>query len=460
MFTKEIMITLPVMILVYEYAFLRAPGRNVSWKHVIPMLLTMAIIPLVMISSRPVEMSLSPAAWDTVFQGKEYWREIRPTRISSLLTQVKVMAAYIRLILVPVNQNIDYAYPFVKTFSDPSLLASILFVGAALYSALRWFARYPLTAFGVLWFFITLLPESAVITLGDPMLEHRLYMPMAFFSVSLAATLYYLVKDGRFRAFVALMLAAAACYSVMSYKRNDVWRSELSIWNDVIRKSPMNARAYNNRGHLYEDMGETEMALADYNAAVSLAPKYPPARGSRGTLLYKRGDVDGALADYDVALRADSNDYLTYCNLGAIYIQKGEPDAAIGNLDKSIAINPHYDKAFNNRGVAYMDKGELGKAIADFDKAIWLNGDYPEAFDNRGMARLRGGEFDAAIADFDAALRIEPNFGRAYVNRAIARYNKGEYEKSRKDVLRAQGLGAYVPPDFIERLKYAPGAGG
>ena len=148
MFTKEIAITLPLMILLYEFSFFKTK-KGLNWKYVIPFLLTLFIIPL------------------TIYlPSHEMFQEIHGVIGSAtgyhphmhyLLTQFRVMVTYIRLVFLPFNQNLDYDYPVFKNIFELPVLISFLFLTAILYSAKHLFSKYRLVSFSYLLVFFDLV---------------------------------------------------------------------------------------------------------------------------------------------------------------------------------------------------------------------------------------------------------------------------------------------------------------
>lgn len=342
MFTKEMAITLPFAIWFYEFSFFKAQKR-INWKHLIPFFLTLLIIPLTIFLTKSVDIvqmhrTLEPSP------GISAWHY--------LLTQFRVLVTYIRLAFIPLNQNLDYDYPIIKTLLSLPVLASLLFLTAIFIFALRAFRNYRLISFGIFWFFLTLLPESSIIPIKDVIFEHRLYLPMVGFSIFLASGLYFLFKERRIKTMVIAFSLLVFSYSILTYQRNKVWKDELTLWNDVIRKSPLKARGYNIRGKVYRSQGDFERAIADYNKGIELDP---------------------GLA-------------MTYYNRGNAYQGNGEFNRAILDYNKAIELDPNYFDAYNNRGNAYQNKGEFNRAILDYDKAIEINPNFADAYNNRNIA--------------------------------------------------------------------------
>ena len=112
-----------------------------------------------------------------------------------LLTQFRVMVTYIRLLFLPLNQNLDYDYPISQSLFELPTLISFLFLIIILFFAKRLFSKYRLVSFSIFWFFLTLLPESSLFPIKDVIFEHRLYLPLVGYSMFLVSGVYYLIRE-------------------------------------------------------------------------------------------------------------------------------------------------------------------------------------------------------------------------------------------------------------------------
>ncbi|MBI5407765.1 MAG: tetratricopeptide repeat protein, partial [Nitrospirae bacterium] len=106
--TKENAFMLPAIIALYEFFFFKGAVKK-RILSLVPILLTMLIIPL---SLTGTERPLGEAIGD-IAKGHASIQ-----RTDYLLTQFRVVATYIRLILFPVGQNIDYDYPVYNSLLD------------------------------------------------------------------------------------------------------------------------------------------------------------------------------------------------------------------------------------------------------------------------------------------------------------------------------------------------------
>jgi len=381
MFTKEIAITLPLMILLYEFCFFPPKAgqfqaektkENYNWRYLAPFLLTVFIIPVTMLFTETDAARM-----------RQLYNEPGISSFHYLLTQFRVIVTYIRLVFLPLNQNLDYSYPVSKTIFELHTLTSFLFLTAILFLAKSLFLKYRLVSFSIFWFFLTLLPESSFLPIKDVIFEHRLYLPLVGYSLFLVSGVYYWTgllyrhseqseeSKGILRSFASLKMTTVVltmitvCYGALTYQRNIVWKDDLTLWNDVVHKSPYKVRAYTNRGFAYYQLGGFTKALSDYNEAINLYPKFPDVYYNRGNVYFKQGNFDLAIADYN----------------------------------KAIVFNPHNEDAYNNRGLAYYKKGNFIQAVFNYNKAIKLNPKNVDAYQNRALLYSHLKKNDKSLGD-------------------------------------------------------------
>jgi hypothetical protein len=187
MHTKEISFTLPVVIGLCELFFM-GPSPQ-SWVkrilYLLPFILTLLIIPANLglfgkVQTKPLG--------DIIGEMREQVQETTlVSRTDYLLTQFNVIVTYIRLLFLPLNQNLDYDYPIAKTLFQFPTLVSFLFLFLLFLLALYLFLKnYRLISFAIFWFFITLSVESSIIPIRDVIFEHRVYLPSVGFVMAMA----------------------------------------------------------------------------------------------------------------------------------------------------------------------------------------------------------------------------------------------------------------------------------
>jgi protein O-mannosyl-transferase len=204
----------------------------------------------------------------------------------NLLSELNAITYALMLYFCPWKQNFDHDLPVLHSLLQWPLPLDLLLLGGLVTAALVAVRRLPLLSFGIGWFFIQLLPTS-LIPRVDLLSERNLYL--ASFGLMLAivvlgahimqwitkvlaeARLFRIGADG-----VALVLVLLLCLS--TYQRNLLYRDEVSLWSDTVRKSPNKARPHNNLGHAYAMEGDWDRAIEEFRIAARLDPDYAPAR--------------------------------------------------------------------------------------------------------------------------------------------------------------------------------------
>lgn len=367
--TKEIAFTLPFAVLLYEIYFFGNRGKiKQRILYLIPLFLTLLVIPLNML-----DLTASSSVGDIVenFDNvtKDTW--VTLSRPEYLYTQFRVIATYLRLLVLPVRQNLDYDYHASKAFFSGDVIVSFSFLVFLFVSALLLFKKNRLMSFGILWFFLTLSVESSIIPIKDVIVEHRVYLPSVGFFLVVMACLDQMISQQKVKISVIALLVLIL--SFFTYQRNTVWASEETLWKDVIAKSPYNARAYGSLGTVYKKRGEHDKALELYEKSMSLGKAFPEVFLHLGDIYYDRKEYDRAVQYLNEALKIDFSTKVRLGilnKLGRTYGKLGESEKAVQYFREAIRRYPESTTVYNNLGVLYARTGQLDKAIETFQEAL------------------------------------------------------------------------------------------
>ncbi len=392
--TKENAFTLPLIILLLEVYFLQSRPLSFTFGdyRFVGLLGVCAAVVVLLLFKFPHSI-FKPIAPDLV----NNFTEITP--VNYLLTQFSVIVKYIQMLLVPIHQNVDYDFPVANSLFDTRTFICLALLLALVGVALKLYRSHLLLSFGIFWFLMTLSVESSIIPISDVIFEHRTYLPsFGFFLVLVVAAHQYLGANKRV-ALVALFVGLIGVYSLLTINRNKVWKTPLTLWSDVIEKSPDKARGYNNRGIMYNEAKKYDLALSDFNKAIALQPKYATAFYNRGIAYQNIQNTQAAFQDFEQALKMDST----------------------------------HVEAFNSRGLLHQAAQRFPQALADYDKAIQLQPTYFKGYFNRGILFGVLNRLNEAMLDFDKAIALNPNLGDTYYNRAVVTFNQGNKEKACND---------------------------
>ncbi|MEN8262924.1 MAG: hypothetical protein ABFR82_05630 [Nitrospirota bacterium] len=364
--TKEIAITLPISIFLYEIMFMEGTFRKRIFR-LIPYFLAMMIIPLSLTNSA---MPIGDLIGDISDRSRSELLQI--SRLDYLFTEFRVLITYIRLIFLPINQNLDYDYPLYSSFFDPSVFLSFLLLLLIFSLGVYCINRYRgknaharLISFGIFWFFITLSVESTFIPIRDVINEHRMYLPSIGIFTAIC-TIILMVTDrmrDRGRMIMAAMLAVIIiALTGATYARNMVWRNEINLWADVVSKSPGKARAFYNYGNAYKNRGDLINAGKKWEKTLELEPKFSPALNQMGNLALLSNSLYDARRYYRAAILSDIDNAEPHYNLAIVLEKLNEPDEAVKHyeifLEKASTEYSHLIAKVKNKISAIKNRSE------------------------------------------------------------------------------------------------------
>lgn len=413
---KETTLTLPAMIVLAEVMFFDGPLKK-RLAPLIPFVLTAAIIPLSL-------MGASVQAGDILGDASSVMRmDTDMGRLDYLFTEFSVVCTYIRLLFLPIGQNIDYDYPIYRSFFDSRVIASFAFIvflialGALLVRRSRGEAGLRLAGFGILWFFITLSVESGLVPIADVIFEHRLYLPSvgAVIAVTSGA---YLTLGGRPKAAVALrasLWAAIMAFALATVARNSVWQSGISLWSDAAKKSPLKARVFYNLHVAYWNSGRAALAEEALKKTISLSPGYNRAKYFLAETFFMRGRykeaalvLESIMAEYKKTLAGrDKGDYVK------------------SGVEKFVSRwQLHY-----RLGVTYYNLGDYGKALSEYKKALSMEPAEKSVINQMALAQYALGNYPEAERAWSEILAKDPDYGLAHESLGMYYLEKADDRK-------------------------------
>jgi len=431
LFSKENAFTLPITIILFEAFFVQTKKIKINFKDYRVILFFLAMLCVIIII---------PQKWSF-----NNFNSIRPyngnlvtiTPLNYLFTQFSVIVKYIQLLLLPFNQNLDPDFHVSNSLFEIKTLICFLFLLVIIALSVFFYKKQRIFSFGILWFFITLSVESSFIPLIDVFFEHRTYLPSVGYFLILVMIIYSLLwKKSRIWA-IGVFAIILGVNSFLTFQRNKVWKNDLTLWTDVVSKSPGKARPYVNLGITYGDLHDYEKSLTYLSKAIEINPVFLYAYWNRGLTYDNMNQPYKAIADYSKAIEINPQYTDAYYNRGITYGKLEQWANAIADYSMAIAIDPNCAKAYNNRGVVYDKLLQWNKSVADYSSAIMIEGTNDKAFSNRGFAYLNIKQWDKAIDDFSKAIEINPKNVKAYNNRGIVYGNLRQWDKAVSDFLQA-----------------------
>jgi protein O-mannosyl-transferase len=407
MATKAVMVTAPVVALLFDRAVLSLDWREVwrlRWPVHLALAATWGVLGLLGVFSGVLETA--PEARSTVGFGVA-----TVTSFQYFLTQTGVILHYLRLAFWPRPLCLDYFdWPKLMSVGEaaPTLLAIVVLLIAALVACIF----RPRLGFLAAAFFIILAPTSSVIPLQDMAFEHRMYLSLAALAVVITAPLLW--PKWR-KGYAAILLIAVATLGYATHQRNLQYADPIGMLRDVVTIRPNNARAHNNLAIALLDAADPDEAMEHFGRAIKIAPKNPKFHVNLADQLAKKGHFEDVAAHYRKAIELQPGLVNAHYNLAnCLSKHLGRPDEAIVEYRETQKLDPSFLEAYIMLGNLFAVQGRDAEAIEEFRMAIAAAGPntnphtLAKAHFNLGNSIARNGRNDLALLEYQRALELNP----------------------------------------------------
>jgi hypothetical protein len=257
----------------------------------------------------------------------------------SILTQSFLFFKYLLVWIFPNPgwMSVDMFEPFATRFwswpHTAGLVGFVLYPVAAIWLLLQR-ERKGLLGFAMLCPWLMFATELSTIRIQESFVLYRsyLWMPGAF------AAMAFLFQKTPAKRTSIILTALVLVMIPATWARLTTFSSPFLLWNDAARlikdkdNRPGVDRVYHNRGlHLFK-LGYADLAIDDFNKAISLNP-------------------------YHV---------LVYNDRGATYLATKKYEQALADFNKALEINPKFARPYLGRALTYEGLNDTAAALADY----------------------------------------------------------------------------------------------
>lgn len=413
--SKPNAVMMPLAILLLEVAFFQNLADHIIRKRVF--LATVLIISMIAVAGSAAFIQSSP------FSFFDYLYNTRPfTPTERLLTQPRVVLFYISQIFYPMPDRFSIAHDVVLPSSLfepwttlPSILAILFLIAASLFKLRKW----PILSFSILFFFLNHIIESSIIGL-ELIFEHRNYLPSFFMFLPVAYLLNYLLsiykkKNIAIYTFTGLLIIfLVTFFSISTYIRNNVWKNDITLWQNAISKAPNDARPLNNLA-IRLAWGDNSQHPRRHDMALKLL----------NTALDKNLPTTGFPADI-------------YGNMGLIYFyEKNDPEKAFACFDKALKTDPENNKIRRDLVNALIIKKRFDKALEHIDILLSKNNENGIYYNLKGHVLLWQGQYAPALSCFKKTYSLVRKKSSVILNTSVALSLSGCHGKAEELLLHA-----------------------
>ncbi|MBI91766.1 MAG: hypothetical protein CME05_00945 [Gemmatimonadaceae bacterium] len=321
--------------------------------------------------------------------------------VSQWLTQVKALSFYLQSMVMPTHLSIEPQFSISASVADATVLVATVFCfsGLVLFWRHRRGAQH--LAFGGGWVLLALAP-TLVVPLNVLVNEHRLYPALPGF---LLCAGWFLEKmRQRTSRYGPWFFAGVVLLVLLTWQRNQVWASPISIWEAAIEQGPQMARPHVNLGKAHLEQERFEEAIRFTRRGLDLNPAL--ARG--------------------------------HYNIATAYLHLARHEQAIAGFQRALELDPALLEAWNNLGNVYKEMGRYAEALDAYRQVVHAR---PSGaiYHNLGSTYLATADYDSAAHYFDLSLTLQPDRRETHIGMARSLRQAEQLQASAKALNRALG---------------------
>ena len=421
--SKENAAMLPIALLLVEFAFFQGMGSQKTMRVFIG--IAAGTGALVLIIGLLLFMKGDPLYF---LKGYAY----RPFSFTErLMTEPRIVIYYLSQIFYPMPNSLSIEHDVLLSTSLfkpwttlPAILTVFLLVGAG-FCLIK---KRPVIAFAILFFFLNHIIESSIIPL-ELAFEHRNYLPSLFLFFPVSVGIKWLIDYYREKQFSMYIIIVSFVTFLLiglgtgTYIRNMAWVTEISLWEDAMRKAPNSSRPLTNLA--WEISYGNDAKPENYDIALKL---YEKSLSLQKTRKLSRPIILNNMAD--------------------IYFRKGNPQKAVDLLIMALDIDPDYTKGRYYLIQILITCGKWEEASKHADILVSKKNAHEGHLNIKGFILLKQKKYDEAIKFLQKSLRLAPNFKTTLMYMGTSLSLSGDYSRADWFLRRADK----IPPESIMPL--------
>lgn len=466
MASKEVMVTAPVMVLLFDRTFVTGTFRGAvrkSWTLYLGLFASWGLLFALNITG--------PRSGSAGFH-------LNVSLLSYWIAQAKAFFLYLKLAFWPSPLLLHYQVPLTGALSTgwPWLVLFIFVVSVSI--ALLW--RRSIIGYAIAWIIAILSPTLVVPIVTEVIAERRMYLPLVALVALLVLGSYQAIQAIQIRKpswrssigaiqspiviTTLIALIPTMVWSLLSYNRIALYRTPLTLWSQAATLAPEDFVIQYNLGHTLVQEGRPLEAAEYFRKATQLNPNYADAYNNLGNTQKVSDHLAEAISNYEQALRIKPDFPTAHFNLGLALEQTGRYEEAISHFQAAVTLKPDWVEAWWELGNSFVKTGRLNDAIQSYEDCLRVNPDYPQGHaklgqalfssgdpakaadhirravqlapqnasfhNNLGAVLTNSGQLNEAVDEYELALRLDPKLAEAHNNLGNALQQSGRYNEA------------------------------
>jgi len=300
--------------------------------------------------------------------------------------------------------------------------------------------------FGLIYFFLNLIPVANIIPIGATSSERYLYIPsVGFFLIfgTIMNNIFFVKREkleNKFR--ITGVFLCAILFIVYVHRtliRNSYWNNPEKLCLQVLKVTPDDYIGYKNAGDYYFYSKEYDKALIYYKKSQDMLKIkiksldyydanyhdwYPSLIYRTGLVYWSKREEETAIKYFGyftryATKRLKVKNYRVYFYLGDYYFRKGDLDKSMSYFQEALKIVPGCSYSLQNLGLIEMMKKNFDLSLYHLNKAITLNKKIFEAYNNIAIIYLARGDYARAMYMLNTAIKFNSKAADVYYNLAL-----------------------------------------
>lgn len=436
--SKPMLVTLPVILLMLDYAPLGRFADRAPWRGVIlekaPFLVIAVVVAGVTLSAQSSAESIQGAATISLSE--------------SVPNAVYSYGVYVWKFFVP--------FPLVPFYPHPEGSLALwkpgfVLLGIVGFSVYCWRRRKNEPAWIVCWamYLLLLLPVIGFVQVGGQAMADRYsYLPYVPLSVLVAMVVYRVAESSEIRTKVASTVGCVFVIglAVLAMLHTSIWRNSETLWETTLKLSPDNIVAHSNLAHAKLAQGEYAIAIEHAQRAVELNPEMVPSLLHLGRAYRETGQLQESATALKQAIVIAPEDAEAHNQLGQTLLSAGQVAQAEAAYREAVRVDPGHAESHNNLGNVLLRQNREADAVQWFLIAVDLNPYRAESWSNLGACYILQGKNEEAGDALSRSLELDSGNAVTHVNYAVTLMNAGNLDGAMEHAKR----GLALDPDYAQ----------
>ncbi len=208
-----------------------------------------------------------------------------------------------------------------------------------------------------------------------------------------------------------------------------------------------------NLGGIYQEQGEDELALAEFEACIRLNPNYYPVQYRMGEIHLKQERYIEALQAFDTARKVNRKWEYPQYGIGLVYFAQGEIDRARETFENLTQKKKRFAPAYFKLGQVLATEGFFDEALEEYAKGSKYQDYSAQVLHELAVIFDEKDNADGAIRIYQRVIEVEPTHAKAHFALGEILYTSGDTATAIQHYQQAVSLTPSLKDVFYEPLE-------